>query len=79
LPAAEVICAGTEKNNGLVVLLTEGMKTEARTTTNRFCEFQLAFEIMEDPGLQIRLDEGYWVASALSKPDWANRRPVETE
>lgn len=61
------------KDNDLLVLLTDGMNTVARTTTNQFGEFQLEFEIMEDPGLQIRLREGSWVVIALGKMDWARK------
>jgi len=62
------------KDNDLLVLLTDGMKTVERTTTNQFGEFQLEFEIMEDPGLQIRLREGSWVVIALGKMDWARKQ-----
>jgi len=55
-----------------VVLLIDGMTTVARTTTNQFGEFLLEFEIMEDPGLQIRVREG-WAAIPLGKMDWAKK------
>jgi CheY-like chemotaxis protein len=61
---------GMARNNCLVVLLIDGMTTVARTTTNQFGEFLLEFEIMEDPGLQIRVREG-WTAIPLGKMDWA--------
>jgi len=65
---------GMANNNGLVVLLIDGIKTVARTTTNKFGEFQLESEIIEDPYLQIRLREGRWAAIALDKMDWAKKR-----
>jgi len=63
---------GVGKNNRLAVLLIDGTKTVARTTTNQFGEFLLEFEIMEDPGLQIRVREG-WTAILLGKMDWAKK------
>ena len=62
------------KNDGLLVLLLDGMMTVARAITNKFGEFQLESEIMEDPRLQIRLREGRWAAVALAKMDWARKR-----
>lgn len=64
---------GRARNNCVVVLLIDGMTTVARTTTNQFGEFLLEFEIMEDPGLQIRVREG-WTAIPLGKMDWAKKR-----
>ena len=63
---------GMARNNCLVVLLIDGMTTVARTTTNQYGEFLLEFEIMEDPGLQIRVREG-WTAILLGKMDWAKK------
>jgi CheY-like chemotaxis protein len=68
---------GKRKNDGLAVLLTDGVKTIARTATNQFGEFQLEFESIEDPGLQIRLREGCWAAIALGKMDWAKKPPLD--
>lgn len=68
---------GMARNNGLMVLLIDGMKTVARTTTNQFGEFQLEFEIMEEPYLQIRLGEGSWAAIRLGKMDWAKKRLLD--
>ena len=65
---------GMARNNCLVVLLLDGMTTVARTTTNQFGEFLLEFEIIEDPGLQIRLREGCWTAIPLGKMDWAKKQ-----
>src|SRR5215472_75889 len=65
------------KDNGLLVMLIDGMTTVARATTNKFGEFQLASEIMEDPRLQIRLREGRWAAIALGKMDWAKKRLLD--
>jgi len=71
LLAGQVTGVGMAKNNGLVVLLIDGVTTAARTTTNQFGEFLFEFEIIEDPGLQIRLPEGCWTSIALGKMDWA--------
>jgi hypothetical protein len=68
---------GKRKNDGLAVLLTDGVKTIARTATNQFGEFQLELESIEDLGLQIRLREGCWAAVALGKIDWATKRLLD--
>jgi hypothetical protein len=68
---------GVGKNDGLVVLLKDGVKTIVRTATNQFGEFQLEFESIEDPSLQIRLREGCWAAIPLSKMDWAIKPPLD--
>jgi len=64
---------GKRKNDGLAVLLIDGVETIARTATNQLGEFQLEFESIQDPGLQIRLREGCWAAIALGKMDWAKK------
>src|SRR5215472_1338633 len=65
------------KDNGLLVLLIDGMTTVARATTNKFGEFQLESQILEDPRLQIRLREGRWAAIAIGKMDWAKKRLLD--
>jgi hypothetical protein len=65
---------GIAKDKGLVVLLVDGMKTVALTTTNQSGGFQLEFEIGDNLVLQIRLREGPWAATALGKMDWARKR-----
>jgi hypothetical protein len=64
---------GMGKNNGLAVLLIDGMRTVARTATSQFGEFQLEFEILENPSLQIRLHEGSWAVIPLGKMDWVKK------
>jgi len=49
----------------LPVLLTSGTKTLARTTTDRFGEFNLEFEPAVNAGLEIRLLERNWVSIPL--------------
>ena len=49
----------------LPVLLTSGTKTLARTTTDRFGEFNLEFEPVVNAGIEIRLLERRWVSIPL--------------
>ncbi len=61
-------------NNGLSVLLTDRMKTLARTRTNKFGEFNLESDLVEDAGLQIRLGGGSWAFIPLGKMDWVKKQ-----
>ena len=63
-----------DENKGLPVLLTDGMKTLARTRTDRFGEFRLEFDVVEDASLQIRLDGGSWASIPLGKMDWVEKQ-----
>lgn len=51
----------------LPVLLTSGTKTLARTTTDRFGEFDLEFEPAVNASLEIRLLERHWVSIPLNR------------
>src|SRR5260370_42648095 len=46
-----------DKNDGLSVLLVDGMAILARTATNQFDEFNLQFESAEDVNLEILLGD----------------------
>jgi CheY-like chemotaxis protein len=74
--AGRVETAGIPKseNNGHSVLLTDGIKTLARTRINKLGEFNLEFDVAEDAGLQIRLDEGSWAFIPLGKMDWVRKQ-----
>src|SRR5262249_46329052 len=59
----------------LPVLLTSGTKTLARTTTDRFGEFNLEFEPVVNAGLEIRLLERHWVSIPLESGPREDRCP----
>jgi len=62
------------KNDGLPVVLVNGMGTVARTATNPSGEFQMECECPEDLSLEIRLGERSWVLVPLAKMEWAAKR-----
>jgi hypothetical protein len=62
-----------DENNGLSVLLTDPMKTLARTRTDKFGEFNLEFDLLEDASLQIRFGEKSWASIPLGKMDWVKK------
>jgi CheY-like chemotaxis protein len=61
----------SSESEGLPVLLVNGMKTMARTSTNQFGEFRLEFAPVRDACVEMRLREGAWVSLPLGKLDWA--------
>ena len=61
----------SSESDGLPVLLVNGMKTMARTSTNQFGEFRLEFAPVRDACVEMRLREGAWVSLPLGKLDWA--------
>jgi CheY-like chemotaxis protein len=62
-----------DKNRGLPVLLTDRMKTLARTRTNKFGEFNLEFDLVEDANIQIQSGEGSWASIPLGKMNWVKK------
>ena len=62
------------KNNGLPVLLVNGMGTLARTATNQFGEFHVECDLPDVASLEIRLGERSWALVPLGKMDWAAKR-----
>jgi CheY-like chemotaxis protein len=65
------------ESEGLPVLLVNGMKTIARTSTNQFGEFRLECAPMRDACVEMRLREGAWVSLPLGKLDWAIKERSE--
>jgi len=65
---------GNDENSGLSVVLTDGMKTLARTKTDKSGKFKLDFDLIEDAGLQIRLGGRSWASIPLGKMDWVKRQ-----
>lgn len=63
-----------EKTDGIPVLLVQSRGATARTVTNRFGEFSLAFECEEEVGLEVRLGERSWVSIPLGKMNWVKKR-----
>ena len=63
-----------DENRGLSVVLTDGMKTLARTKTDKSGKFKLDFDPVEDAGLQIRLSGRSWASIPLGKMDWVKRQ-----
>ena len=61
------------ESDSLPVLLVNGMKTIARTSTNQFGEFHLECASVRDACVEMRLREGAWVSLPLGKLDWAIR------
>jgi hypothetical protein len=68
---AEIINDG---NGALSVALTDGMKTLARTKTDKFGKFKLEFDLVEDAAIQIRLGQGSGATIPLGKMDWVKRQ-----
>jgi hypothetical protein len=54
--------------------LVNGTGTWARTATNKFGEFQMECDFLEEVNLEIRLGERSWVLVPLGKMDWARER-----
>jgi len=63
-----------DENSGLSVVLTDGMKTLARTKTDKFGKFKLEFDLVEDAAIQIRLGQGPGATIPLGKMDWVKRQ-----
>jgi hypothetical protein len=61
------------KNESLPVLLVNEAGTLARTTTNRYGEFQMECDFPEELSLEIRLAERSWVLVPLGKMDWGGK------
>lgn len=62
------------EGDSLPVLLVSGMRTMARTSTNRFGEFRLECASLREACVEMRLREGAWVTLPLGKMDWVARR-----
>jgi CheY-like chemotaxis protein len=59
------------ERESLPVLLVNGMRTIARTSTNQFGEFRLECAPVRDACVEMRLRKGAWVSLPLGKLDWA--------
>jgi hypothetical protein len=62
------------RKENLAVVLTAKSGTLARTTTNRFGEFNLQFQFAENVSLEIRMGERSWISVPLTHMDWAKER-----
>jgi DNA-binding NtrC family response regulator len=77
LLAGQVLSASSDvaAQAGLPVLLINEARTVARTTTDKFGEFNLEFESAESASLEIRLVERLWVSIPLSTTPKAEEFP----
>jgi hypothetical protein len=62
------------RKENLAVVLTAKSGTLARTTTNRWGEFNLQFQFAENVSLEIRMGERSWISVPLTHMDWAKER-----
>jgi hypothetical protein len=72
---AQVLDAGRaeRKRDGLPVVLLDGSRTLAQSTTNQAGEFNVEFNFVSKFTLEIRLDERSWVSIALGPMDWMRK------
>jgi hypothetical protein len=73
--AGQVLDVSMRAVHGLPVLLSDGSRTLAETTTSQFGEFGLEVGGLEYAGLQIRLSEGSWIHMAMEDMD-LTRKPM---
>jgi hypothetical protein len=60
------------ENNGVTVLLLDGMKIQSQTSTNQFGEFRLEFPFLNHADVQLRL-RGSWTSIPLGKMEWVKK------
>jgi CheY-like chemotaxis protein len=66
-------------DDGLIVLAMSGQQTIARAITDRFGEFTLEFDFVENLGIEVQIGPVLWVSVPVGNMNWARKQAAGSQ